>query len=101
MAWGAEPRDRERLSGRSPEAPGRRAAAAAAQGQGSAHPRIIWELHWRISGSSAAGQSSGRAASAGGESPEPIGQSRAATRLQPADSAGGDSDTREILGQSE
>jgi hypothetical protein len=34
MAWGAEPRDRERSSGRGPEAPGSRAAAAAAQGQG-------------------------------------------------------------------
>jgi hypothetical protein len=39
----------------------------------------------RISGSSAAWQSSGRAASAGGESPERIGQSRAATRPQPAE----------------
>jgi hypothetical protein len=33
MAWWAEPRNRERSSGRGPEAPGRRAAAAAAQGQ--------------------------------------------------------------------
>ena len=55
------------------------------KGKGGAHPRIIWEIHVRISGSSAAGQSSGRAASAGGESPEPIGQSRAATRPQPAE----------------
>jgi hypothetical protein len=55
------------------------------RGKGIAHPRIIWEFHWRISGSSAAGQSSGRAASAGGESPERIGQSRAATRPQPAE----------------
>jgi hypothetical protein len=85
MAWGAEPRKREWSSGRDPEAPGRRAAAAAAQGQGTAHPRIIWEFHWRISGSSAARQSPERAASAGGESPELIGQSRAATRLQPAE----------------
>jgi hypothetical protein len=84
MAWGAEPRDRERSSGRGQEAPGSRAVAPAAQGQGIAHPRIIWEFHGRISGSSAAGQSSGRAASAGGESPKRIGQSRAATRPQPA-----------------
>jgi hypothetical protein len=54
------------------------------KGKGGAHPRIIWEFHRRISGSPAAGQSSGRAASAGGESPERIGQSRAATR-QPAE----------------
>jgi hypothetical protein len=46
---------------------------------------IIWEFHRLISGSPAAGQSSGRAASAGGESPERIGQSRAATRPQPAE----------------
>ena len=55
------------------------------KGKGGAHPRIIWEFHRRISGSSAAGQSSGRAASAGGESPDRIGQSRAATRPQPAE----------------
>jgi hypothetical protein len=54
------------------------------KGKGIAYPRIIWIFHWRISGSSAAGQSSGRAASAGGESPERSGQSRATTRAQPA-----------------
>ena len=31
MAWGAEPRKRERSPGRGPEDPGRRAAAVAAQ----------------------------------------------------------------------
>jgi hypothetical protein len=65
MAWGAEPRDRERSPGRGPEDPGRRAVAAAAQGQWGAHPRIIWEFHRRISGSFAAWQSLERASSAG------------------------------------
>jgi hypothetical protein len=66
--------------GRGQEDPGSRAAAATAQGQGSAHPRIVWEFHLRILGSSAARQSPGRASSAGGESPDRIGQSLAATR---------------------
>jgi hypothetical protein len=34
MAWGAEPRDRERSPGRGPEDPGRRAVAAVAQRHG-------------------------------------------------------------------
>jgi hypothetical protein len=54
------------------------------KGKKGAHPRIIWEFHRRISGSSAARQSPGRASSAGGGSPERIGQSLAATRPQPA-----------------
>ena len=86
MAWGAEPRDRERSLGG--EARKTRAAGSwrrRSKQRMGAHPRIIWEFHWRILGSSVDRQSPERASSAGGEAPERIGQSRAATRLQPAE----------------
>jgi hypothetical protein len=71
MARWAEPWNRERSSGRGPEAPG--PGQRRPQLKGLLIRIIIWEFHRRIKGSSAAGQSSGRAASAGGESPERIG----------------------------
>jgi hypothetical protein len=107
MAWGAEPRDRERSPGRGPEDPGRLAAASAAQRQGSAHPRIIWEFHWRISGSPQPGNRRKGLHRLGvsllnglvSRGPRP-GHSQPSyvkfTRL-----GQGDSDTREIWGQSE
>ena len=52
MAWGAEPRDRERSFGQGPEERRRMAAATAAQGPRiEAHLRIIWQFHVRISAS--------------------------------------------------
>jgi hypothetical protein len=70
----------------SPGPQGRGGCGSRARDRSSENHIGILEFHRWISGSSAAGQSSGRAASAGGESPERIGQSRAATRPLPADS---------------
>ena len=86
MAWGAEyrnPASGYRGEARKPRAAGPRRPRL--KGKGSLIRIIIWEFHRLISGSSAAGQSSGRAASAGGESPERISQWPAATRPQPAE----------------
>jgi hypothetical protein len=52
MAWGGEPRDRERSPWERPGGTSRGAAAAAAHGpRREAHLRIIWQFHGRISAS--------------------------------------------------
>ncbi len=74
------------VTGARPGRPGPlgRGGRCSRQGRG-AHLRIILEFHWRISGSSVVRQVPEWASSAGDESPERIGQSRAATRSLPAE----------------
>ena len=86
MAWGAEPRDRERSPGARPGGTSQGAAATAAQGsKREAHLRLIWQFHRRISASFADRQVRQWASLEAEGPPEPIGQSRAANRPRPAE----------------
>ena len=86
MAWGAEPRDRERSPGVRPGGTSRGAAATAAQGsRREAHLRIIWQFLVRISASFADRHVLQWASLEAEGLPEPIGQSRAANRPRPSE----------------
>ena len=85
--------------GARPGGTSRRAAATAAQGsKREAHLRLIWQFHRRISASFADRQVRQWASLEAEGPPEPIGQSRAATRPRPAELCQSEMGSRKGLG---